>query len=373
MAVAPASQMFQLQPYTPPAWATNLALLPKQRCHLAQLPTPIHPWPVPGVPPGCELHIKRDDLTGMQLSGNKVRKLEFLMAEAVQRGHDSIITIGGIQSNHARATAVAARYLGLPCHLILRNSKHLADSDPGLVGNLLVERLIGAHIWQVTKEEYGRYGGPALGERLAAQLRQAPWGLNPFVIPVGGSSSMGVWGYLEMMREVEQQIVGQGFTDIAMACGSGGTTAGIALGNHLGGLGLRVHAYGVCDDPDYFHTFCDGLLEGLGATRDVVGADSAGMFRAVQARGAGYAISREDELQAVADVAAATGIVLDPVYTGKALHGLLTEMRERPEEWRGRKVLFVHTGGLLGMYEKVAQLQPLVEARGAAHRLQLDD
>lgn len=93
----------------------------------------------------------------------------------------------------------------------------------------------------------------------------------------------------------------------------------------------------------------------------------------MQARGAGYAISREDELQAVADVAAATGIVLDPVYTGKALHGLLTEMRERPEEWRGRKVLFVHTGGLLGMYEKVAQLQPLVEARGAAHRLQLDD
>lgn len=172
--------------------------LPKQRCHLAQLPTPIHPWPVPGVPPGCELHIKRDDLTGMQLSGNKVgpcwvflllpgwcqssptsyspcssvmphrapgsvlvlgscrrhstprllplvvrhlvlaalqvRKLEFLMAEAVQRGHDSIITIGGIQSNHARATAVAARYLGLPCHLILRNSKHLADSGEGPAG-----------------------------------------------------------------------------------------------------------------------------------------------------------------------------------------------------------------------------------------------
>ncbi|KAI3436499.1 hypothetical protein D9Q98_005916 [Chlorella vulgaris] len=358
--------MFELQPYVAPAWASKLSAVPQHRYRLAQLPTPIHPWPV-SVPPGCELHIKRDDLTGMQLSGNKVRKLEFLLAEAVERGHDCIITIGGIQSNHARATAVAARYLGLPCHLILRNSKKLADSDPGMVGNLLVERLMGAHVYQVTKEEYGQYGGPALGEKLAAQLRDQ--GLNPYVIPVGGSSSTGVWGYLDMVHELEQQIEGQGFTDIAMACGSGGTTAGIALGNRLAGLGLRVHAYGVCDDPAYFHAFSDGLLEGLGATPAVVGADSAGLFRAVQAKGAGYAISREEELRAVAKVAAATGVILDPVYTGKAVHMLLQEMRERPEAWQGRKVLFVHTGGLLGMYDKASELGSLVPP---AQRLALD-
>ncbi|KAL4457486.1 hypothetical protein ABPG75_012351 [Micractinium tetrahymenae] len=363
--------MVQLQPYTPPPWAAKLGLVPAQRYRLAQLPTPVHPWAVPGLPPGCELHIKRDDLTGMQLSGNKVRKLEFLLAEAREKGHDSVITIGGIQSNHARATAVAARYLGWDAHLVLRNSRHLADSDPGLVGNLLVERLVGAHIWQVTKEEYGRYGGPALGERLAEQLRRER-GLNPYIIPVGGSSATGVWGYLDMIHELEQQIAGQGFTDIAMACGSGGTTAGIALGNHLSGLGLRVHAYGVCDDPAYFYEFCDGLLAGLGATPDVVGADSAAMFRAVQAKGAGYAISRDDELALVAEVAATTGIILDPVYTGKALHGLVSEMRANPGAWAGRKVLFVHTGGLLGMYDKAAQLAPLVEGAGRAHRLALD-
>ena len=120
-----------------PPLAACCLQLPQQRCRLAQLPTPIHPWPVPGLPPGVELHIKRDDLTGMELSGNKVRKLEFLLAEAMQRGHDSVITIGGIQSNHARATAVAARYLGLPCHLILRNSRHLADSGERASGRRL--------------------------------------------------------------------------------------------------------------------------------------------------------------------------------------------------------------------------------------------
>lgn len=363
--------MFQLEPYSPPAWASKLTLVPSQRYRLALLPTPIHPWAVPGVPPGCELHIKRDDLTGMQLSGNKVRKLEFLMAEAREKGHDSVVTIGGIQSNHARATAVAARYLGLECHLVLRNSRQLADADPGLCGNLLVERLVGAHVWQVTKEEYGRYGGPALGARMAEQLRRER-GLNPFVIPVGGSSAMGCWGYLEMVRELEQQIEGQGYTDIAMACGSGGTTAGIALGNHLSGLGLRVHAYGVCDDEAYFYEFADGLMAGVGATPDVVGAGAEGMFRAVQAKGAGYAMSQEGELALVADVAAATGIILDPVYTGKAVHGMVQEMQAAPEEWRGRKVLFVHTGGLLGIYDKAAQLQPLVEATGRAHRLVLE-
>lgn len=354
-----------MEEYAPPAWAAKIPQRPRQRYALALLPTPIHPWPVPGLPEGCELWIKRDDLTGMQLSGNKVRKLEFLMAEVKARGHDCVVTIGGIQSNHARATAVAARYLGLECHLLLRTSRLAVESDPGLTGNLLVERLVGAQIHQCTKEEYGQYGSVALGEWLAEQLRAQ--GRNPYVVPVGGSSPLGVWGYLELMGELQRQIQGQGFTDIAMACGSGGTTAGIALGNHLSGLGLRVHAYGVCDTPEYFYSFVDGLLEGLGAGRAAVGAAAADMFRAVQARGAGYAISQADELATVRDVALATGIVLDPVYTGKAAHGLLAEIRADPGHWAGRKVLFVHTGGLLGMYEKTEQLAPLLEPAQRLH------
>lgn len=323
------------------------------------------------------MYIKRDDLTGLQLSGNKIRKLEFILAEAKAAGHDSVITLGGIQSNHARATAVAASYLGLQPHLILRTSRAQLSKglDPGLTGNLLVERLIGATIHLVTKEEYSMVGQAALGAKMVENLRAQ--GLNPYLIPVGGSSALGTWGYLSMIEELAGQIATEGddgvqFTDIAMACGSGGTTAGIALGNHLSGLGLKVHAYMVCDDERYFTEYIDGLLQELGATRDRIGASAADLCRYVQAKGQGYALSRQEELQTVVDVATSTGIVLDPVYTGKAVHGMLSEMAADPEAWRGRKVLFIHTGGLLGLYEAAPQLQPLIEKTGRVHRMEVN-
>ncbi|PNW80489.1 hypothetical protein CHLRE_07g319400v5 [Chlamydomonas reinhardtii] len=391
-----------LEDYTPPDWASGIPLAPSRRFRLGMLPTPIHEWRLPGLPEGVRVLVKRDDLSGMQLSGNKVRKLEFLLAAAAAGGHDCVVTIGGIQSNHARATAVAARYLGLDCHLILRTSRQDVDSDPGLVGNLLVERLAGAQLHMVTKEEYGAVGSTALLEQLALELQAA--GKNPYVIPVGGSSALGTWGYLQAIDEIIHQSreMGETITDIAMACGSGGTTAGLALGSHLSGLGARVHAYGVCDTPSYFYDYINGLFQGLGLevpagspgggaqtrTQPQQGSAEGGaaggqllllqqqqpdealavqsLLRAVQARGAGYAISTEEELATVQAVAAATGVVLDPVYSGKAVHALLREVRADPGAWRGRTVLFVHTGGLLGMYDKLDQLGPLVQARGAA-------
>ncbi|KAI3977140.1 hypothetical protein MKX01_029679, partial [Papaver californicum] len=131
----------------------------------------------------------RDDFTGMQLSGNKVRKLEFLMADAVAQGADCIITIGGIQSNHCRATAVAGRYLNLDSYLILRTSQD--DKDPGLIGNLLVERFVGANVELVSKEEYYRIGSLTLIELLKERLINE--GRKPYVIPLGGSNSLGTW------------------------------------------------------------------------------------------------------------------------------------------------------------------------------------
>mmetsp|Transcript_38187 Transcript_38187/g.97635 ORF Transcript_38187/g.97635 Transcript_38187/m.97635 type:complete len:429 (-) Transcript_38187:175-1461(-) len=353
-------------PYEPPSWAAYLRV-PPERYSLACLPTPVHRWHLPGVPEGVEVFIKRDDLTGMQLSGNKVRKLEFLMAEAKAGGHDCVITIGGIQSNHCRATAVAARYLGLDCHLILRNSRAAVDEDPRLVGNLLVERLVGCHIHQVTKEEYTTVGSEALGRQLKAELEAQ--GKRPYVIPVGGSNSLGCWGYLEAVAEMQAQC--PDITDIAMACGSGGTTAGLALGVKMSGWNARVHGYGVCDSPKYFYEYIDGLLSGLGATPEAVGASAAELVRMVNARGAGYAISTEEELQVMKQVAMETGVVLDPVYSGKAVASMLDEMRAEPDAWAGRKVLFVHTGGLLGMYEKADQMQPLVEALDRHDRMQV--
>ncbi|KAG6495160.1 hypothetical protein ZIOFF_042951 [Zingiber officinale] len=144
--------------YDPPSWASHLRPLPSHTFSLGHLPTPIHRWNLPHLSDGVEVWIKRDDLSGMQLGGNKVRTLEFLMADAIENGADCVITAGGIQSNHCRATAVAARYLNLGCYLILRTSKALVEKDLGLVGNLLVERLVGAHIDLVSKEEYAKIG-----------------------------------------------------------------------------------------------------------------------------------------------------------------------------------------------------------------------
>ncbi|KAK9831510.1 hypothetical protein WJX81_004069 [Elliptochloris bilobata] len=360
--------LHELETYTPPPWVPSALKVPEKRFALGLLPTPAHRWAPRGVPEGCEMWIKRDDLSGMQLSGNKVRKLEFLIAQALEEGADTVVTLGGIQSNHARATAVAARYAGLDAHLILRHSRTAMDDDPGLTGNLLVERMVGAHVHLVTKEEYQSMGSVALGERLVERLRAA--GRRPFLIPVGGSSSVGSWGYLEAVREIEAQAGERPFTDIAVACGSGGTVAGLALGVRLSGAETRVHAYGVCDDEEYFYDFIDKLLSEAGASRSVVGAEGArGLLRMAQAKGSGYAISQQDELKATLEVAQTTGVLLDPVYSGKAWVALAADMAADPEAWRGRRVLFLHTGGLLGMYDKVGQLQPLVEALGRCERM----
>ena len=357
-------------PYDSPHWlkqADFLAQPASGRVRLGQFPTPVHRWDLPGGPLPCEVYVKRDDLTGMQLSGNKVRKLEFLLAQAKEEDFDSVITIGGIQSNHCRATAVASRYLGLEPHLILRNSRAKADSDPGLTGNLLVERLVGARIHQVTKEEYTKVGSVALCEQLERQLREE--GKRPYVIPVGGSNALGTWGYLNFVEELSRQ--GGEFTDIVMACGSGGTTAGIALGCHLAGLSVKVRAYIVCDDEEYFYSYCQEILDGMGATAAALGGKSArDLFTCVQAKGAGYAISTSEELARVRQVAESTGVVLDPVYSGKALHAFMGDVEADPEAWRGRRVLFLHTGGLLGMYDKEDQLLGVMD-RGMATRMQV--
>ncbi|KAK6249867.1 hypothetical protein SCA6_003872 [Theobroma cacao] len=345
------------KPYSPPSWASHLRPIPSHVFSLGHLPTPIHKWNLPNLPQNTEVWLKRDDLSGMQLSGNKVRKLEFLMAEAVAQGADCIITIGGIQSNHCRATAVAAKYLNLDCYLILRTSKALVDQDPGLTGNLLVERFVGAHIQLISKEEYARIGSVALTNVLKEKLLKE--GRRPYVIPVGGSNSLGTWGYIEAMREIEQQLQirsnGVKFDDIVVACGSGGTIAGLSLGSWLGELKAKVHAFCVCDDPDYFYDFVQGLVDGLQA-----GVDSRDIVSIINAKGLGYAINTSEELKFVKEIAAATGVVLDPVYSGKAAYGMMKDMAENPKNWEGRKVLFIHTGGLLGLFDKVDQMSSLV-------------
>ncbi|KAJ3695954.1 hypothetical protein LUZ60_001331 [Juncus effusus] len=351
------------KPYDAPSWASHLSPVPSHTYSLGHLPTPIHKWNLPNLPEGTEVWIKRDDLSGMQLSGNKVRKLEFLLADAVSSGADCVITVGGIQSNHCRATAVAARYLNLDSFLILRTSKTMVDKDPGLVGNLLVERLVGAHIDLVSKEEYAKIGSVALADILKNKLEKE--GRKPYIIPVGGSNSLGTWGYIEAIREIEQQVGDTKFDDIVVACGSGGTIAGLALGSRLSTLKATVHAFSVCDDPVYFYNYTQGLIDGLNS-----GLNSHDIVEIINAKGVGYAINTEQELEFVKDIAKSTGIVLDPVYSGKAAFNLLKEMETNPVKWKGRKVLFIHTGGLLGLYDKNDQM---VKTVGNWRRMDLDE
>ncbi|GMP40606.1 hypothetical protein CsSME_00010983 [Camellia sinensis var. sinensis] len=345
------------KPYNPPSWASHLNPIPSHIFSLGHFPTPIHKWNLPNLPNNTQVWLKRDDLSGMQLSGNKVRKLEFLMADAVAQGADCIITIGGIQSNHCRATAVAAKYLNLDCYLILRTSKVLVDKDPGLTGNLLVERLVGAHIDLVSKEEYAKIGSLELTSLLKEKLVNE--GRKPYVIPVGGSNSLGVWGYIKAIKEIEQQLQSgnseAGFDDIVVACGSGGTIAGLGIGSWLSKLKAKVHAFCVCDDPDYFYEYVQDLLDGLQG-----GVNSRDIIDIQNAKGLGYAMNTTEELKFVEEIAEATGVVLDPVYSGKAVYGLMKDMVENPTKWEGRKILFIHTGGLLGLFDKTDQMMPLV-------------
>ncbi|KAL3342566.1 hypothetical protein AABB24_026547 [Solanum stoloniferum] len=306
-------QFLTKKPYEPPPWASHLSPIPSHTFSLGHFPTPIHKWNLPNLPKNTEVWLKRDDMSGMQLSGNKVRKLEFLLADAVAQGADCIVTIGGIQSNHCRATAVAAKYLNLDCYLILRTSKLLVDKDPGLTGNLLVDRLVGAHIDLVSKEEYAKVGSEC---------------------------------YVSMVS-------------------SGGTVAGLSIASMLSGLKAKINAFCVCDDPDYFYEYVQGLLDGITAgvsSRDIVSIETA--------KGLGYAMSTADELKFVKQVAKTTGVILDPVYSGKAAYGMMKDMSENPTKWEGRKIMFIHTGGLLGLYDKADEIGSLM---GKWRKMDIDE
>ncbi|HSQ61640.1 MAG TPA: pyridoxal-phosphate dependent enzyme, partial [Polyangiaceae bacterium] len=230
------------------------------RLRFCHLPTPlVHDEKLSSLL-GVELWLKRDDCTGGAEAGNKVRKLEFLLAEALATGATHVVTCGGIQSNHARATAILAARLGLGCTLLLRTQGPASgperDADAATLprtGNVLLDRLVGAHIRTITPEQYARRTACML--QVSGELASA--GQRAYVIPEGGSNGLGAFGYVEAMREVREQmdlgLAGGGpFDAVVHACGSGGTAAGVALGCGVHGVAKRVHAVAVCDDAAYF-------------------------------------------------------------------------------------------------------------------------
>lgn len=320
------------------------------RVPLANQPTRGH-WLRFDAGVGARIWLKRDDHTGSELMGNKVRKLEYLMAEALAQEATHVITCGGEQSNHARATAFAAAQLGMKSVLILRTDDPAAPPAP--TGNILLDRLVGAELSWISRPAW-RDRTRLLAEA-AERVRSA--GGRPYIVPEGGSSALGSWGYIRAMRELADDLSGIASPErpvtVVYACGSGGTGAGLILGAKLLGLaarGIRVAGVNVCDDRAYFVDVI-GRICAEAEARWQLGANvTEADIELVDGHvGRGYAKSRPEELATIRDVCRSDGVVLDPVYTGKAFHGVVTELRTEPARF-GSAVAFIHTGGMFGLF-----------------------
>ncbi|MFC1682869.1 D-cysteine desulfhydrase family protein [Candidatus Zixiibacteriota bacterium] len=316
-----------------------------KRIHLANLPTPIQKLEkLTALFDGPEIYIKRDDLTGVGLSGNKVRKLEYLLADAKEKEADTLITCGGIQSNHARATAIAAAQNDMSSVLVLRG-----ESERPYDGNVLLGRLVDAQIRLVTPEQYAERIDQIM-EEVAGELREQ--GRRPYVIPEGGSNSIGVWGYIRAGGEIRDQLEEMDLEVdvIVTAVGSGGTLAGLVVGRKLNNLKARMVGFNVCDTAEHFQALIGRLVaETIKRYRlpVQVAEDEIELINGYVGRG--YALSRPEELALIRQVAKAEGIFLDPVYTGKALFGLADQIHQGRFK-TGEKVLFLHTGGIYGLF-----------------------
>lgn len=284
---------------------------------------------------GPTLYVKRDDQTALATGGNKVRKLEFLFVEACAQGCDHVITLGGPQSNHVRQTAAAAARLGLRCSLVLRGH------PPALrLGNLLLDDLLGAEVhWS------GARTRDEVAAELVAKLRAS--GARPYLIPVGGSNGLGSLGYAWAMQETLAQLAAQSLAidTIVFASSSGGTHAGLALGAWAHGFRGRV--LGIAIDAPVAELVPHVTKLALDAAR-IAGVNATAEQLRVEANadylGGGYAVVGDLERDAIRTVARAEGLLLDPVYTGRAMGGLLDLVR-RGAFRRGENVLFWHTGG----------------------------
>jgi D-cysteine desulfhydrase len=330
------------------------------RLALAHLPTPLQPMERIGRELGVELWVKRDDYTGAELSGNKIRKLEYVLAEVHAQGADTVLTCGGAQSNHCRATALAAARLGLDCTLLLRTADPAAP--PPLEANSLLDRMAGARIVWVSPEEYRNRED--VFDREAEDLKNA--GRRPFIIPEGASDALGAWGYMRAMAELAGDIARLDeaepkSTTVVHATGSGGTGAGLVLGKLVLGLDVRVVSVNVCDDRDYFIRVSGDICRKAVSRYDLdIAFDAERDLEIVDGYvGAGYALSRPEELELIARVCRSEGLVLDPVYTGKAFFGMLDRLKKNPQTF-GERIVFLHTGGLFGLFPKADELRPLV-------------
>eukprot|EP01126_Amoeba_proteus_P029058 TRINITY_DN2863_c0_g1_i2.p1 TRINITY_DN2863_c0_g1~~TRINITY_DN2863_c0_g1_i2.p1 ORF type:complete len:393 (+),score=75.86 TRINITY_DN2863_c0_g1_i2:78-1181(+) len=347
-----------VQPYIPPEWVRNKCIknIPKTRIRLGNFPTPLQDWSFKVKGKQFDLLIKRDDLSDMTASGNKVRKLEFIFPQILEESYDWVISVGGTQSNHCRAVSAIAARLGIPSAHVLRKDSNYDPNRP-TEGNLLLHSLFSSKIYLVTKEEYVTKGQFQLLLETREKVMKEHGAVKPFLLPVGGSTIAGIFGYIEFIEELDSQIREMTKTDpefkldeIFFSCGSGGTAAGLAIGKYLCDSenlkNVILTGYTACDSPIYFHGHINQMLQLVGLQDETgQGVRSENLVNLVQSKGLGYAINTEEDLCVIKEIASTSGVILDPSYTGKALRQFINE--ERPT---GRRSLFIHTGGIFSVF-----------------------
>jgi len=313
------------------------------RVRLAMLPTPLEETPrLRKMLDGPKILFKRDDNDGFAFGGNKARKLEFLVADAIEKGADTIITTGGLQSNHARLTAAAARRYGMKPILVLRGEVP-SEYD----GNLLLDQLLGAEVRTVGPNV--RDTVPVM-EDAAEEVRDS--GGEPYIIPTGGSNPIGAIAYANAMLEIVSQAVEMGIKvdHVVFSSGSGGTQGGLLFGAKA--LNFQGRILGISDgasrDP-----LVHRVVEIANGCAKLIDSQVSVSLRDVdffdQYAGEGYGILQKEVVDAITTVARAEGIFLDPVYTGKAMWGLIDLIRQGYFE-KEETVVFIHTGGAPALF-----------------------
>ena len=310
-----------------------------QRVNLGHFPTPIeHLKSISDYLAGPQIYIKRDDCTGLATGGNKTRKLEFILADALDKNASLVVTVGAIQSNHARQTAAACAKLGLKCLIILEHRLKNAPKIYETSGNVFLNKLFGAELIYCPKDEVIEdYADQIIDERTLK-------GEKPYFIPVGGSNHLGELGYIECFREIIKDQNSEAFSHIILATGSGGTHAGLIAGktifkSDIQVIGISIKGSKKDQEEKVFQLAINSLEYVMGSPpkkEDVIIIDDF--------VGPGYAEPTDGMRKALSLMATKEGILLDPVYSGKAFDGLIGLIKSnffKPSD----KVLFVHTGG----------------------------
>lgn len=326
-----------------------------QKLTLGNLPTPIQKLETLSARLNKDVYVKRDDFTGLLLSGNKIRKLEFVLQEALDENANAVVTCGGLQSNHVRATVVAARRLGLKPFAVLRG-----EQPKTFDGNTLIIAMFGAEITYVTEKEYDEID--RVYEDMDKKLRSR--GFRPYFIPEGASNALGCWGYISMMEELDRQQkeMNLQFDSLFIPLGSGGTQAGLILGKNLTSnpvtiIGINIFR-GRYDFEGCISSICKEAIMRFEIPLEFNKAD---LHIYNDYTGAGYAQTTDKEMRFFLDFLLDEGIILDHVYTGKACYGMIDLLKRFPDRF-GKTILFVHTGGLFGLFPEKERITRLLQS-----------